>query len=169
MKNKFVAGNVLISVIVISFVLLGVLGLFAYGEPTALSEATGRLSELEYRDDSWLDYIFGYSGNEYLHIRLDDGRFFEATGICYDLVDRSLFEELAEGEEVTLLYDDEHGRPDRIYGIRHGGKEYLSLSDVLKEFERNTGIMRIACPILIAVTLALGAVGFVLNYKKYRR
>ena len=167
MKNKFMAFNVLIASVLL-FVLVSTLILtFAYPQPTDLKQQTGVISKFNQYDEKWYDKIFGTTGS-YFDVRFEDDSYFEATGICYDNIDRRLFEELQIGEELTITYFEKSGGLRKICALEYNGETYLSFNDVLNEYSKNEKIAHIVGPTIMALSISVGALLFVVNYKKNR-
>ncbi len=162
MKNTYQGINILIIVLTLALVACGVLLMFTYEVPTDLEVKTGVVSEFETYEDTWWDVIFGYTQPSSFRVWFEDDSFFEATGICYDNIDQSLFEQLQKGDEITITYSDK-----RIYAIEYDGVNYLSLNDVSDDFEKNAGYARIGGPIIIALSILIGAILIAINYKKH--
>lgn len=84
------------------------------------------------------------SSNEYFNIRWTDDSFYEATGICYYNIDRTLFDVIKSGDEIVIDYiDNGFMSPNDIVSIEYQGTCYLELTDVLDVLEVNDRIMKI--------------------------
>ena len=164
MKNTYQGINILIVVLTLALVSCGVLLMFTYKVPTKLEVKTGIVSEFEFREDTWWDVIFGYTQPSSFSVWFEDDSFFEATGICCDNIDQSLFEKLQKGDEITITYSD-----NRIYGIEYDGTDYLSIDNVTADFEKNAGYAHIGGPIIIVLSLMIGAILITVNYRKHHR
>ena len=164
MKNTYQGTNILIIVLTLALVVCGILLTFTYKVPTELEVKTGIVSEFEFREDTWWDVIFGYTQPSSFRVWFEDDSFFEATGICYDNIDHSFFEKLQKGDEITITYSD-----NRIYAIEYDGNHYLSLGSVSADFEKNAGYARIGGPIIIVLSLMIGAILITVNYRKHHR
>lgn len=162
MKNTYQGTNILIIVLTLALVVCGILLTFTYKVPTDLKVKTGIVSEFETYEDTWWDVIFGYTQPSYFRVWFEDNSFFEATGICCENIDQSLFEQLQKGSEITITYNDK-----RIYAIEYNGIDYLSIDNVTADFEKNAGYARIGGPIIILLSLMIGAILITVNYKKY--
>ena len=77
------------------FVAICLIASFSSGVPKNLDETTGTIAEFKQRDHKWSDSFTNKSAH--LNVTLEDGSFFEANGIAYDNIDRSLFEKLRIG------------------------------------------------------------------------
>lgn len=166
--KKYISNNILIIVLTFVFVILGLVGSFAYELPTDLTEITGFIQSYNQRDGKWYDNIFGGSKGSYFNVRLEDDSFFEATGICYDNIDRNLFKKLKIGEEITITYNNESGRPDRIFAIKYQDIDYLMLDDSLNGYKQTAKIMHVVGPIMCGFSILSGVVLLMINYKKNR-
>ncbi len=142
MRRQHRIVNALIILFALCFFVVGLVGFFSYEEPTNLKEQTGNVAKIQQYDEKWYDFIFGGSSGSYFRVTLADGAFFEATGICYDNIDRGLFEDLKVGDEITITYEGKFGRPNRIYAIEYNGLDYSSLESVLLEFRKNRKIWK---------------------------
>ena len=109
MKNRFVAFNILIAIALLLVLVLSLIFTFSYQQPTGLKQQTGIVSKFNQYDEKWYDNIFGNSKGSYFDVRFEDNSYFEATGICYDNIDRRLFEELQIGKELTITYFEKSG------------------------------------------------------------
>ena len=158
MKNKF-----LIVLVVLLAVMWGVLLTYSYQPPTELKQQTGIVAKINQHDQKWYDNIFGYSNGSYFNVRLEDNSYFEATGVSYDNIDRRLFHELKEGEEITISYSESD---HKIYAIEYNGKTYLSYDTVLNDYEQNTKIGHIVGPFTVFFSLVAGVVLFIINCKR---
>ncbi len=168
MKNRFAAFNFLIAIALLFVLVLSLIFTFAYKQPTGLKQQTGVVSKFNQYDEKWYDNIFGNSKGSYFDVRFEDDSFFEATGISYDNIDRTLFEKLEVGEEITITYKDEIGSPNKIYAIKYNGKNYLLLDEVLNEYRQDEKIAHIVGPIIVVLSISVGTVLLILNYKKNR-
>ena len=166
--NKYTVNNILIIAFAFVLFLIGLTGPFTFEPPTDMMEITGVIQRYNQYDDKWYDYIFGGSKGSYFNVQLEDKSFFEATGICYDNIDRTLFEKLEIGEQITITYSHEWGGLNRIYAIKYQNTEYLVLDDVLSEYKQNAKIMYIVGPITCGFSILSSAVLLIINYKKNR-
>ena len=162
MKNTYQGTNILIIVLTLALVVCGILLTFTYKVPTDLEVKTGIVSEFETYEDTWWDVIFGYTQPSSFSVWFENDSFFEATGICCDNIDQSLFEKLQKGDEITITYND-----NRIYGIEYDGTDYLSIDNVTADFEKNAGYARIGGPILVVLSIMIGTILITVNYKKH--
>lgn len=171
MKNKArVIANVLIIFIIVVLVAVSLIATFSYGAPKSLDEATGTIANYKQRDGEWYDAFFNNSA--YFNVTFKDGSFFEAKGVSYNNIDRSLFENLRVGEEIKITYEDGgFSSPNRIYAIEYNGKVYLSLDEVLIEYDHDAKGMRVLGLTITGFLIVTGGFGlFVFNYttrKKY--
>ena len=166
MKNRYKANNILIIIFLFLFIILGLIGTFAYQQPTNLKEATGIIQDYKQHEGKWYDNIFGNSKGSYFKVKFEDDSFFESTGICYDNIDKTLFEKIKIGDCITIIYNEESGRPDRIYAIKYNGKDYLLLEDSLNGFKQTERIMHIFGPSISVLSIVVGLILFAINYKK---
>ena len=168
MKNRFVAFNILIAIALLLVLVLSLIFTFSYRQPTGLKQQTGIVSKFNQYDEKWYDNIFGNSKGSYFDVRLEDKSYFEATGICYDNIDRRLFEELQIGKELTITYFEKSGGLRKICALEYNGETYLSLNDVLNEYSKNEKTAHIVGSTIMALSISVGALLFVVNYKKNR-
>ena len=168
MKNRFVAFNILIAIALLFVLVLSLIFTFTYQQPTGLKQQTGIVSKFSQYDEKWYDNIFGGSKGSYFNVRLEDNSFFEATGICYYNIDRRLFEELQIGKELTITYFEKIGGLRKICALEYSGETYLSFNDVLNEYSKNEKTVHIVGPTIMALSISVGALLFVVNYKKNR-
>ena len=159
--------------LIVPLLLLGlfVLGLnftFTYNELTDIKQQTGVVSSFNQHDEDIIDQIAGSTGS-YFNLRFEDGSYFEATGLCYDNIDRRLFEDLRIGDEITVTYFEKSGGIRKICAIEYNGETYLSLENVSNGFGQNERVALIVGPILMAVAVLIGVVLFVVFRKKYCR
>lgn len=170
-ENKFLVNNILIIFLSLFLILPCLLLTFSYDkEPKNLKEATGIISEFKHYEKKWYDYISSNSKGPYFCVRLEDGSFFETTGISYSQIDMELFDNLSIGEEIKIIYEEEKPMsPDKIYAIEYNGKTYLSLDNVLDEFEDNAKTAHIVCPIAIIVIIAVAGILIFFNYKHNKK
>ena len=167
MKNKFTAYNIIISVALALILMCGLFFTFGYNLPTKLKQQTGVVSKFKQYDKKWYDYILNDSKSSYLKVYFKDNSYFEATGICYDCIDRSLFKNLQIGEEITITYFEKSGLK-KICSIVYNGKTYLSLENVLNEYNKNEKVAHIVAPTIMILSILIGIVLFIINYKKNR-
>ncbi len=168
MKNRFVAFNVLIAIALLFVIVISLIFTFAYQPPTDLKRKTGVISKFNQYADKWYDHIFGNSKGSYFDVRFEDDAYFEATGICYENIDRELFEKIQVGEEITVIYFEKSGGLKKICAIEYMGKTYLSLNSVLNEYTQSEQVAHIVWPIIIALSMLAGTILFIINYKKNR-
>ena len=142
---------IIVAVLALGLVFLGLITTFAYQQPTELTQTTGTVKEYRCYEEKWYDDFLGNSKGSYFTVRFEDGSYFEATGICHDLINHSLLEELQVGEEITLTHDPVSGGLEKIYAIEYNGKEYLSADDVFASFAEARKWAHIAGPILFAI------------------
>jgi len=164
-QNRLLAVKILICMVVVFCVVMGVVFIVSYAQPKNLQETTGIIAKFEQRDREWYDYIGSPTGNEF-NVTFEDGAYFEATGICYDNIDKELFEKIRVGEEIKLIYDYSWGRPNRIYSIDYNGVNYLMLDNVLAQYKNEHKNLLVYGIVIISVSVAAGGVGlFIVNYK----
>lgn len=168
MKNRFAAFNILISIAMLFVLVLSLIFTFSYQQPMELKQQTGIVSKFNQYDEKWYDNIWGNSKGSYFDVRFEDNSYFEATGICYDNIDRRLFEELQIGKELTITYFEKSGELRKICALEYNGETYLSLNDVLNEYNKNEKTAHIVGPTIMALSISVGALLFVVNYKKNR-
>ncbi len=167
-KNGLICFNILICIIVFFCAISGFCFLFSYKKPDNLKETTGIIAKVKQYDKQWYDYFGGVTGS-YFNVTFEDGTYFEATGICYDNIDRELFELARTGEEIKITYNSSFTRPNRIYSIEYDGVNYLSLNDVLTCYENEAKISRIEGSIMICVSVVCGVALFLVNYKHRKK
>lgn len=167
-KKRLKAFIVLIGIAVVICVILGIVFIVSYRRPNDLREAVGTIEKVEQRDKEWYDYIDGGTG-AYLRIWLKDGRYFEATGISYDNIDRTLFDNIGIGEEIKITYDPRFGGSNRIYAIEYNGIDYMLKDEVLDDFEDNAKTMTIVGACVIAISAVAGGVALSVLCCKYRK
>ena len=168
MKNRFTAFNILIAIALLVVLALSLIFTFAYKQPTGLKQQTGVVLKFDQYDEKWYDNIFENSKGSYFNVRLEDNSYFEATGICYDNIDRRLFENLQKGEEITITYFEKSAGLRKICALEYNGETYLTLSDVLNEYSKNERIAHIVGPTIMVLSISVGALLFIVNYKKNR-
>ena len=166
--TKYKSNNILIIVFSLFLIFAAIIGIFSYSTPpTDLKETTGIIQSYQQYDTQWYDHLFSDSEHSYFRVWLENDAFFEATGISYNEIDRALFDELKNGEEITLIYQD-YGQisPNKIHAIRYHGKDYLLLDDVFEVYEQNARTIPIFCSVIIAFSAVTGTVLLILNRKK---
>ena len=168
MKNRFAAFNLLIAIALSLVLAISLIFTFSYQQPKKLKQQTGVVSKFNQYDEKWYDNIFGNSKGSYFDVRFEDNSYFEATGICYDNIDRRLFADLQIGKEITITYFEKSGGLRKICAIDYNGETYLPLSDVLNEYSQNEKVAHIVGPTIMALSISVGAVLFIVNYKKNR-
>ncbi len=166
-KKRLIAFIVLIGIFVVVCVITGLIFILSYRQPKNLQETTGTIAEVKQHDKEWYDYIGGGTG-AYLKIRLTDGRFFEATGISYDNIDRMLFENIGIGEEIKITYNSDT-TVNRIYAIEYSGVNYMLKGDVLDDLEDTSKTMTIIGATIIAVSVTAGIVTLSIVCYKYKK
>ena len=166
MQKRFLSYNVLITMACLLAITISLMLTFAYQQPTGLEQQTGKVLSFNQHDEKWYDAFFDSSAGSYFHIWLEDGSYYEATGICYDNIDRKLFENLHVGESITITYVEKSGGLRKIYALEYNGKTYLLLDDVLSEFSQNEKIVHIFGPIMIALSISVGIILVIVNYRK---
>ena len=168
MKNRFVAFNILIAIALLLVLAIGLMCTFSFQQPKELKHQTGVVAKFNQYDEKWYDNIFGKSKGSYFDVRFEDNSYFEATGICYDNIDRRLFEELQIGKELTITYFEKSGGLRKICALEYNGETYLSRNDVLNEYSKNEKTAHIVGSTIMALSISVGALLFVVNYKKNR-
>ena len=166
MVSTYKRNLILIIVVSLFCALPGFLFAFGYEVPNELNTVTGTIAEFRQRDGKWYDNLFSSPTGSYLKLEFENGSFFEATGINYDCIDSVLFENLQIGEEITVTYHDRRGGPNRIYGICYQGEDYLLLESVIDEYEQNNNELHVMGSVILFLSLAIGAVSLVINYKR---
>ncbi len=169
MANRNGGLYIIVAVLALGLVFLGLIMTFAYQQPTDLIQTTGIVKEYRCYEEKWYDDFLGNSKGTYFSIRFEDGSYFEATGICHDLIDHSLLEDLQVGEEITLTHDPVSGGLEKIYAIEHNGKKYLSTDDVFESFAEARKWAHIAGPIILAIGFLTLVGTYVLLFIKKRR
>ena len=168
MKNRFVAFNILIAIALLLVLAIGLICTFSFQQPKELKHQTGVVAKFNQYDEKWYDNIFGKSKGSYFDVRFEDNSYFEATGICYDNIDRRLFEELQIGKELTITYFEKSGGLRKICALEYNGETYLSRNDVLNEYSKNEKTAHIVGSTIMALSISVGALLLVVNYKKNR-
>ncbi len=167
-KNGLICFNIIIFFIVFFCFISGFVFLFSYKKPDNLKETTGIIAKVKQYDKQWYDYFGGVTGS-YFNVTFEDGTYFEATGICYDNINRELFELVKIGEEIKITYNSSFTKPNRIYSIEYNGVNYLSLDDVLTCYENEAKSARIQGAIMICVSVAGCVVLFLVNYRHRKK
>ena len=168
MKNRFAAFNILIAIALLLVLAIGLICTFSFQQPKELKHHTGVVAKFNQYDEKWYDNIFGNSKGSYFDVRFEDNSYYEATGICYDNIDRRLFEELQIGKELTITYFEKSGGLRKICALEYNGETYLSRNDVLNEYSKNEKTAHIVGSTIMALSISVGALLFVVNYKKNR-
>ena len=166
--SRYKAFNIIIALLSFWLIVLGLVFMLAFPVPTTFQETTGIVQDFYQYDEKWYDNIFGNSKGSYFDVRFEDNSYFEATGICYNNIDRRLFEELQIGKELTITYFEKSGGLRKICALEYNGETYLSLNDVLNEYSKNEKTAHIVGPTIMALSISVGALLFVVNYKKNR-
>ena len=169
LKTKYSAFNVLITAGLAISIAFGLLLTFAYEIPTDFEQKSGTVANFDQFDEKWYHTLFGYTQGSHFEVEFTDGSYFEATGICYDCIDVTLFEQLQKGDQMKLIYHDDSISPNRIYAIEYMGKEYLALDDVEAEFLKNQSISYVAGPCLMGACAVAAVVFYVVNYQKNKK
>ncbi len=167
-KKRLIAFVSFIGIFVVFCIIIGLVFILSYRQPKNLQETTGTIAEVKQHDKEWYDDIYGGTG-AYLKIWLTDERYFEATGISYDNIDRELFENISVGEEITITYTSKPGGLNRIYAIEYNGVNYMLKGDVLDDFEDTSKTMTIVGAIIIAVSVIVGNVLLSIVCYKYKK
>ena len=166
MKKRFLAINRLITIGCLLAILLSLMLTFAYQQPTGLEHQTGKVLSFNQRDEKWYDAFFDSSARSYFHIWLEDGSYYEATGICYDNINRELFDDVQVGGSIAVTYFEKSGGLRKIYALEYNGKTYLLLDDVLNEYSQNEKTAHIVGPTMLVLSVLAGIILFVVNYRK---
>lgn len=170
--SKYIRINILITVLYIFLLIIGIIGIFAYKVPKAedIKTTTGIIFEFKQRDGKWYDVIFGGATDKYFNITLNDDTFYEATGIYYDNIDRTLFELISNGDEITIRYiNNGWSAPNTIISITYKDVCYLEVNDVLEDFEENELIAKAISPVFIVIITIATGVLYYLNYRTNKR
>ncbi len=161
--SKFAKNNIITGIYIFFSLLLGLIGTFAYSEvDKGVSEVTDTIESFKYREKHWSDFIGGGSSGPYFNVDLAEKGFFNATGIAYDNIDKMLFSVLENGTEITIIYNNSR----KILGIEYKEKTYLDYNVVIDDFKYNDRIMKIIGSSIIIISILVGGVFFVFNYKK---
>lgn len=168
MKNRLIAFHILITIALLFVLTISFLYTFAYQQPTGLKQQTGNVLRFDQYDEKWYDSILGDSTGSYFRVGLEGDSYYEATGICYDQIDRNLFENLYVGENITITYFEKSGGLRKICALEYNGETYLSLDDVLNEYDQNEKIAHIVGPTIVVLAISAGAILFIINCKKNR-
>lgn len=163
-KTPFYCGVFAIVMIYLFGILAAVGVMISTRPPTDFKEKTGIVLEFQEHEADWTDALF--NGSSYFNIKFTDGSFFEAKGENYKNIDRELYGRLIPGVEITVKYEENHTKPNRIYGIEYCGKTYLKYDDVRPTLEKDYKSTLIACPIILVVWTGVAVALFVFNYKK---
>lgn len=92
-----------------------------------------------------------------------------SIAVCFnDQIDRLLFENLYVGENITITYFEKSGGLRKICALEYNGETYLSLDDVLNEYDQNEKIAHIVGPTIVVLAISAGAILFIINCKKNR-
>lgn len=166
MSKRYFAVNILILILCFALVATGFAFIFLSQCPTDLKQQTGYIMRFNQYDEKWYDWFLGSSNGSCFNVRLGDDSYYEATGICYDNIHRSLFEKLRVGESITITYFEKSGGVRKICAVEYMGETYLSLDDVLNEFDREEKIDHLIGMIIIAFSLLVGIILFIINTKK---
>lgn len=162
--SKFAKNNIIIGICIFFSLLLGLVGTFAYSEvDKGINEVTDTVENFKYREKHWSDFIGGSSG-PYFNVNLAENGFFNATGIAYDNIDEKLFSVLQNETEITIIYNDSR----KILGIEYNEKIYLDYNVVIDEFKYNERIMKVIGPSIMSISILVGGVFYILNYKKHK-
>jgi len=164
--------NILITVLYIFLLIIGIIGLFAYKVPNVedIKTTTGIISEFKQRDGKWYDAMFGGATDEYFNVTFNDDTFYEATGIYYDNIDRTLFDLISNGDEITIGYiDNGWTAPNIIISITYNDVCYLEVNDVLEDFEENDLIAKTLCSAFIVLITIVTGVLYYMNYRTNKR
>lgn len=166
-KRWILACNLAIVMAALIAIAIGLFVCFAYRDIKNLKETTGKISGFKQYDADFTDAIVGRGSH--FNVTLQDGTFFEAKGIAYDNIDRALFEKISVGEEITLTYSHGVTRPNRIYAIEYGGKEYLSVEVVLPLYEKKDGSSTVTGAVIIALSGASAIAGLAVVNCRYSK
>lgn len=169
MKNKFALFNILITFGLVLVVLISVFAMTSYRFPDDkdLKTTTGTIEKFSHHEKKWYDYIFRTNDTDSFRIWLRDGTYYEATGINYDNIDKSLYDKIYVGGTITITYNDKgEFSPNDIVSITYGGVCYLSLQEVRREYQNTDKGMKIFGIIAICVSVAAALLLYALNVKK---
>ncbi len=170
--SKYIRINILITVLYIFLLIIGIIGIFAYKVPKAedIKTTTGIIFEFKQRDGKWYDVVFGGATDKYFNITLNDDTFYEATGIYYDNIDRTLFDLISNGDEITIRYiNNGWSAPNTIISITYKDVCYLEVNDVLEDFGENDLIAKAISPVFIVIITIATGVLYYLNYRTNKR
>lgn len=170
--SKYIRINILITVFYVLLLIIGIIGIFAYEVPKAedIKTTTGIIFKFKQRDGKWSDVIFGGATDKYFNITLNDDTFYEATGIYYDNIDRTLFDLISNGDEITIGFiDNGWSAPNTIISITYKDVCYLEVNDVLEDFGENDLIAKAICPLFIVIITIVTGVLYYLNYITNKR
>lgn len=165
-KNRFLGFNLLIAIVCLFGITLSLMLTFAYQQPAGLEQQTGKILSFNQRDEKWYDAFFDSSAGSYFHIWLEDGSYYEATGICYDNINRELFDDVQVGGSIAVTYFEKSGGLRKIYALEYNGKTYLLLDDVLNEYSQSEKTAHIVGPTMLVLSVLAGIILFVVNYRK---
>ena len=166
MQKRFLSYNVLITMACLLAITISLMLTFAYQQPAGLEHQTGKVLSFNQRDEKWYDAFFDRSAGSYFHIWLEDGSYYEVTGICYDNINRELFDDVQVGGSIAVTYFEKSGGLRKIYALEYNGKTYLLLDDVLSEFSQNEKTAHIVGPTMLVLSVLAGIILFVVNYRK---
>ena len=166
MKSRCPTFSVMIYIFCLTAIAIGLMFIFGYQQPTNLMHQTGYILSFEQRDEKWYDSFFDTSAGSYFYIWLEDNSYYEATGICYDNINRNLFEKIHVGESITITYVEKSGGLRKIYAVEYMGETYLSLNDVLNELSENEKTANNAGLMIIVLSILTGVIS--IGLKKNR-
>jgi len=134
MKKRYV--KLVIAGLVLPLLLLtfGILFVTSSTQPEDFRTHTGTVAEFSWHDERWYEGFLSNSGASRFTVRLEDGSYYEATGVFYDQIDRELFSTLSPGKEIEISYHVDSWRPNKICGILYQGQAYLSCEDTLDSY-----------------------------------
>lgn len=165
--NKFSKYNLIIIITASFIILLSIIAMTSYNEPKKLNTITKTVVKFSQRDTKWYDFLFNGGNDKYFNLTLEEDLFFTSTGIAYDNIDRSLFDDLIIGSDITITYNDEGiGSNNKIYNIEYNGKNYLDINVVLSKRSQTKKDFTTIGIIVICFTVIVGVGLFTFNYRK---
>ena len=173
MIKKYNGINLLITIgLIFVFLVLGLIHSISDSNPlnsdTVPESRTGVISKYYQYDEQWYDDLLNSTNGSYFAVRLEDDSYFEATGAIYDQIDKKLFEEIREDEEITVTYFRKDGGIRKICAIEYKGQTYLSLEEVLDIYEELENSNRNLEKIIFIISVTTAILLYLVNYVKYR-
>lgn len=166
--SRYTAINIVIVMVGLGVIVFSVWSMLAYLNPSKLEETTGAVAKFEQRERDLFDSVANTSA-PYFRVWFEDGLYYEATGICYNNINNRLFDDLTEGNEITLTYAARVGASKRIYGITYNGETYLFTSDVLRDLGNERAKTYPYSIVAIVATVVVGVALFIWNFKRNRQ